>query len=653
MHGRPRKAPVPEDEAASAAKAEKLRALQSQVLSNHRHKIYTEEALELSTRLVEINPECYTAWNYRKLAFEHNLTRSDSNPNSVKSILEEELRVVEIALRQNFKSYSAWHHRKWVLSKRHSSIEKELWLLEKFQSADPRNFHAWSYRRFIAALMDRSDVDELEYTQNLIDKNISNYSAWHNRSVLLSNLMKKNVEGFTEKDEVLTKEYELVREALFTDEDDQSGWFYHLWLLDQTVKAKSPLLAVEGVNSSTVNVEYGSNLNQGLVWKPLSTYKSRAAQAWITQLSFPNADLHSLEAYPVEITVGHCQGIISSSGFHYSQSSHFVFTVRVQPVKKELKEGSGVEKISWTDENFYLCEPHFVESNLVAWFHQLCLKNEHEPVANAWQVKIIEEEMKHFCMLSDCKIGKLTLARLLTAYDALMSSGKLVHSQEILGLYIDLMKLDPPHYQYYKNEHSVVLLQQVMSSRESLLSRCFHYRDLTSSSRGYPMCLRLNKLSLSRIGSFAKLLWVQMLDLSHNELQSIEGLEALQLLIHLSLSENKLSSFTALEPLRQLKSLKSLDISYNEIGARSIDTTRYLCSSPLSNSIGNEWEQDRILVDGVSMTNYWEAFFVLKGLNLTQLDVVGNAIADENFTLFLVRVLPTLKWLDGVQLNLF
>ncbi|XP_021639555.1 geranylgeranyl transferase type-2 subunit alpha 1 isoform X3 [Hevea brasiliensis] len=578
MHGRPRKAPVPEDEAASAAKAEKLRALQSQVLSNHRHKIYTEEALELSTRLVEINPECYTAWNYRKLAFEHNLTRSDSNPNSVKSILEEELRVVEIALRQNFKSYSAWHHRKWVLSKRHSSIEKELWLLEKFQSADPRNFHAWSYRRFIAALMDRSDVDELEYTQNLIDKNISNYSAWHNRSVLLSNLMKKNVEGFTEKDEVLTKEYELVREALFTDEDDQSGWFYHLWLLDQTVKAKSPLLvsswpahgsdlilfqdrcldassspfnifqfdsgtfplilyfsqAVEGVNSSTVNVEYGSNLNQGLVWKPLSTYKSRAAQAWITH-----------------------------------------------------------------------------------------------------------------------KIGKLTLARLLTAYDALMSSGKLVHSQEILGLYIDLMKLDPPHYQYYKNEHSVVLLQQVMSSRESLLSRCFHYRDLTSSSRGYPMCLRLNKLSLSRIGSFAKLLWVQMLDLSHNELQSIEGLEALQLLIHLSLSENKLSSFTALEPLRQLKSLKSLDISYNEIGARSIDTTRYLCSSPLSNSIGNEWEQDRILVDGVSMTNYWEAFFVLKGLNLTQLDVVGNAIADENFTLFLVRVLPTLKWLDGVQLNLF
>uniref|UniRef100_A0A6N2LGW2 Geranylgeranyl transferase type-2 subunit alpha n=2 Tax=Salix viminalis TaxID=40686 RepID=A0A6N2LGW2_SALVM len=83
---------------------------------------------------------------------------------------------------------------------------------------------------------------ELNHTQDLIDKNISNYSAWHNRSVLVSNLMKKKVQAFSQKDEVLIREYELVRDAVFTDEDDQSGWFYHLWLLDQTVKAESPLL---------------------------------------------------------------------------------------------------------------------------------------------------------------------------------------------------------------------------------------------------------------------------------------------------------------------------------------------------------------------------------------------------------------------------
>lgn len=129
------------------------------------------------------------------------------------------------------------------------------------------------------------------------------------------------------------------------------------------------------------------------------------------------------------------------------------------------------------------------------------------------------------------------------------------------------------------------------------------------------------------------------------------GLEAMQLLSYLSLSNNKLGSFSALEPLRQLKSLKVLDVSYNEIGAHSIDTTRYLCSSPLSHSVGSERDCEEILTDGVSVTNYWEALFVLKGLNLTQLDVVGNAIADEKFASLLIKVLPALKWLDGVQLN--
>lgn len=55
---------------------------------------YTKEALEVSAKLLEINPESYTAWNYRKLAVQHNLSHSNSDTDSVKSILDEELRVV-------------------------------------------------------------------------------------------------------------------------------------------------------------------------------------------------------------------------------------------------------------------------------------------------------------------------------------------------------------------------------------------------------------------------------------------------------------------------------------------------------------------------------------------------------------------------------
>lgn len=57
---------------------------------------YSKEALEVNAKLLEINPEYYTAWNYRKLAVEHRLTQSESDPDSVNSILNEELKVVRL-----------------------------------------------------------------------------------------------------------------------------------------------------------------------------------------------------------------------------------------------------------------------------------------------------------------------------------------------------------------------------------------------------------------------------------------------------------------------------------------------------------------------------------------------------------------------------
>ncbi|KAJ4848639.1 hypothetical protein Tsubulata_035520 [Turnera subulata] len=690
MHGRPRKSSKPEDPAAEAAKAQLIRDLQSQLLANHHNKIYTKEALDLSAELLSKNPEFYTAWNYRKLAVQHAL---DSDPDSADSVLAVELQLAQRALvKTNAKAYGAWHHRRWVLSKGHSSLDEELRLLDELQKRDERNFHAWNHRRFVVALMNRSDEDELEHTKNMIEKTISNYSAWHNRSVILSNLMKKKVQEFSQKDQVLAREYEFVREALFTDEEDQSGWFYHLWLLDQTVKSESPLLvsswpghgaevillrgsysldgsfaspfniyksdsgmlplilyfnqAVKGVSSTTVTVSLGPNVNKDVVWKPLSAANSHVARVWVAQLSFADVELQSLEACSVEVTIGESSGIFSSSGCHYSHPSRLAFSVNVKASRTE-SGGSDLEHISWGNENFHLWKPHNLDLNFVP-IDQLSIKDAHEQAPSTWQAEIIAEEIKHFRDLLDCKIGKLTVARLLTAHDALISSGTSVHSEEILRLYGNLMKVDPTHSLYYKDEHSLALLNQLTSRRESLLNHCFQYVDSASSNDNNLICLRLNNLSLSRLGSLEKLLWVEMLDLSNNELQSIEGLEALQLLSHLSLSKNKLGSFTALAPLRQLKAVKVLDISYNEIGAHSIDTTRYLCSSPLSHSIESDWDCKEIATDGVNVANYWEAFFVLKPLkNLTQLDVVGNAIADENFRLFLAKVLPSLKWLDG------
>lgn len=95
MHGRPRKAPTREDEAGSAGKGKKLGSLQSQLLYNHHKKIYNEEALDLSAKTLQINPDFYTAWNYRKLAVQHKLAASHPDFNS---IFDPELRLVCLIL---------------------------------------------------------------------------------------------------------------------------------------------------------------------------------------------------------------------------------------------------------------------------------------------------------------------------------------------------------------------------------------------------------------------------------------------------------------------------------------------------------------------------------------------------------------------------
>ncbi|KAM1292824.1 hypothetical protein ACFX13_020126 [Malus domestica] len=701
MHGQPRKPAKPEDEAASAARAEALRALQSHFFSNHHNKVYTDEALQLSGKLLEQNPEFYTAWNYRKLVVQQNLDRcSESDPDSLKSIIDRELKLVESALRQNFKSYGAWHHRKWVLSKGRSVLDREMKLLKQFQQLDPRNFHAWNYRRFVAALLNRSDEEELEYTREMIENNFSNYSAWHNRSVLLSNLMKKKAQGFFPKEKVLNDEYEHVHDAIFTDPDDQSGWFYYIWLLDQTMKTDAPLLvsswpahgsnvilsrnrhasdyssspfgsfhsdsgtvpliiyfnqAVEGVNSSSITIE-SSFSTKDLVWKPVLQNNSHLSQVWVTHIKFPDAKAQSSEAYQLKVSVGQTQGLISASGFHYSHPTQFAFKVCVCPIETEPAEKQGEDIVLWKDENFHAYQTQSQELHEVVPIGQLSINDVHEPTASNWRAESIANEIALFRELVseiNCKIGKLTLARLLTAHDVILSpcTNKMVHSDEVLQLYTDLIKLDPSHSQYYKDEHSLVFLRKITSNRESLLRHCFSHKNLASSSIGNDVCLRLSNLSLSRMGSVEKLLWVQMLDLSHNELHSLEGLEAMQLLSCLNLSNNKLGSFTALGPLKLLNSLQVLDISYNEIGSHTIDTTRYQCSTPLSHTEEASWNNEEIVTGGADVKSYWEAFLILKSMSLKQLVTVGNAISVENFKSFVVKCVPTLEWLDGDKLH--
>lgn len=129
----------------------------------------------------------------------------------------------------------------------------------------------------------------------------------------------------------------------------------------------------------------------------------------------------------------------------------------------------------------------------------------------------------------------------------------------------------------------------------------------------------------------------------------LAGLEAMQLLSCLNLSHNRIRSFSALDSLRHVKQLKVLDVSHNHIGKHSVDTTRYLCSSPLSNS---DWSEDDVRRQNPGLvTKYWDVYFVLRDLDLKQLDIAGNEIAGDEFSSFVLQVVPKLVWLNGQKLG--
>jgi geranylgeranyl transferase type-2 subunit alpha len=235
MHGR-RKVKTTEDKERERRELEKKKCLQySSILNDFWERKskndYSEDMLQLTEKILDVNTECYTVWNYRRtILLEMEKVKS---PEEMKTTLKEELKFLERAIAHHHKSYWVWFQRMWVTERIEVDWQRELGLCAQLLDLDARNFHCWTYRRYVADKAKITPLDELKFAMKKIEQNFSNYSAWHQRSYLLPQCYAQDLEAF--KNAILG-EFDLVKQALYTEPEDQSGWFYHRWLVGVSKK---------------------------------------------------------------------------------------------------------------------------------------------------------------------------------------------------------------------------------------------------------------------------------------------------------------------------------------------------------------------------------------------------------------------------------
>lgn len=193
---------------------------------------YSIEAMELTTKVLDLNPEFNTAWNYRRDI----ITNIDRLTDE--KFWQDELRFTMIQLKRFPKVYWIWNHRVWILKNIPMNQLKmwqgELVIVNALLEMDVRNFHGWHYRRIVVSNIEKLtksslNKSEFEYVTSKINKNISNYSAWHQRVQLITDMLSND--QIVDKNEFMNKEIDYITNAIFTDAEDQSVWFYIMWMI--------------------------------------------------------------------------------------------------------------------------------------------------------------------------------------------------------------------------------------------------------------------------------------------------------------------------------------------------------------------------------------------------------------------------------------
>lgn len=141
---------------------------------------YSERALQLTQKGIELLASHYTIWSYRF----NIVQRLDVDLVSELNWCE------EIAL-DNQKNYQIWNYRQLVIQllceadATKFDPHREYPIMEAMLEDDPKNHHVWSYRKWLVDTFQlHNDPKEIAFVDECLARDVRNNSAWTHRFFL-------------------------------------------------------------------------------------------------------------------------------------------------------------------------------------------------------------------------------------------------------------------------------------------------------------------------------------------------------------------------------------------------------------------------------------------------------------------------------------
>lgn len=193
--------------------SEEYKATMETLRHHLEEKIYTEEALGLTEKALELLASHYTTWQYRFAIVKH-LGRS----------WFDELDWCELVALDNEKNYQIWNYRQLVIEEILALADaarfdhrREHPILTMMLQQDLKNHHVWTYRKwYVERFGLHDDAEEVAFLQALIDMDLRNNSAWTHRYFLKFSGAAADVEG----------EIDFVKKRIALCPQNPSTWNY-------------------------------------------------------------------------------------------------------------------------------------------------------------------------------------------------------------------------------------------------------------------------------------------------------------------------------------------------------------------------------------------------------------------------------------------